>query len=74
MITLGMEPSKLILGLPLFGHTFYTEEPIIIPSQEHPLLDSVSKREGPKGPYTNENGFMGYNEVNIIRYFNYEII
>lgn len=59
-----MDSSKLILGLPLFGRTFYTKGPIIISSQENPLLDSVSTQKGPQGPYTKENGFMGYNEVN----------
>lgn len=65
MIKMGMKPSKLIVGLPLYGRTFFLEEPAIISTQEQPRLGASAKNVGFQGPFTRENGFMGYNEVII---------
>lgn len=63
MIELGMDPSKLVMGLPLYGRTFHLET--LYTSNEIPKLGAPAKNVGFQGPYTRENGFMGYNEVNI---------
>lgn len=47
-----------MLGLPLYGRTFLLE------NEENTLV--MGAPAGPKGfpgPYTKEDGFMGYNEV-----------
>lgn len=55
LLQLGAPPSKLVVGLPFYGRTFISE-------LEGRLGDSADS-QGFKGPYTNENGFMGYNEI-----------
>ncbi|CAG7819953.1 unnamed protein product, partial [Allacma fusca] len=54
----GVDPSKLVLGLPLYGRTFLLNE-------ESPGsgLRRSAEKQGFQGPYTRENGFLGYNEV-----------
>lgn len=51
LIDLGASPGKIVMGLPFYGRTFI----------EH--ADGVAEESGFQGPYTRENGFMGYNEV-----------
>lgn len=55
LIKMGASPSKIVMGLPFYGRTFITE------------LDGnfgdASSDVGFQGPYTRENGFMGYNEL-----------
>lgn len=55
LIKLGAAPTKLVLGLPFYGRTFIT------------MLDGnfgdMASDVGFQGPYTRENGFMGYNEI-----------
>lgn len=63
MIELGMDPSKLIMGLPLYGRTFYLTEEGLGASQQKPRLGALAKNVGFQGQFTRENGFMGYNEV-----------
>ncbi|KAL7050542.1 hypothetical protein ACKWTF_004121 [Chironomus riparius] len=54
-IKLGAPLEKLMLGLPFYGRTFIT-------TQDGNLGD-VSDDKGFPGPFTRENGFMGYNEI-----------
>lgn len=62
MLKLGAPPSKLVLGIPLYGRTFLLEDNIN-DSNRKPTLGSPAKNIGFQGPFTRENGFMGYNEV-----------
>lgn len=58
LIKLGASPTKIVMGLPFYGRTFVTK------------LDGnfgdVSNDVGFQGPYTRENGFMGYNEICVL--------
>jgi chitinase len=55
LIKLGAPKHKIMLGLPFYGRTFVT-------NMEGKIGDA-SNEEGFPGPFTRENGFMGYNEV-----------
>ncbi|XP_058837611.1 probable chitinase 2 [Topomyia yanbarensis] len=56
LMALGAPSSKIIMGLPFYGRTF------VAPSKRAKIGDE-SDDKGFAGPSTNENGFMGYNEV-----------
>lgn len=55
LIELGASPSKIVMGLPFYGRTFLT-------SLKGNFGDE-SNDIGFQGPYTRENGFLGYNEI-----------
>lgn len=55
LIKLGASPSKIVMGLPFYGRTFIT-------NLEGNYGDS-SNDIGFQGPFTRENGFLGYNEL-----------
>lgn len=56
LIAQGASPSKLVLGVPFYGRTFVTD------SVAGALGDAASN-VGFQGPFTKENGFIGYNEL-----------
>ncbi|XP_004933352.3 probable chitinase 2 [Bombyx mori] len=60
MISQGVSPYKLVLGLPMYGRTFVLND-----ASTKRLQFGVTPVEsaGFKGPYTREAGFMGYNEI-----------
>ena len=57
LIKRGAKPEKTVLGVPLYGRAF---------SLENPHDNEMGARTGDtsfSGPYTREDGFMGYNEI-----------
>lgn len=58
LLKLGAPAHKIILGLPFYGRTFITSK-----DGEGNLGDESLDDQGFRGPFTRENGFMGYNEV-----------
>lgn len=61
MIAHGVSPYKLVLGLPFYGRTFLLQNPDV---RNVEFGRTPVKNKGFRGPYTGEDGFMGYNEVN----------
>lgn len=59
LIKLGAPPEKIVLGLPLYGRTFIT-------NNNDGNFDDPSNDYGFQGNFTRENGFMGYNEVCLL--------
>lgn len=55
IIKAGAHPSKIVLGVPFYGRTFVTKN--------EGYLGDASDDQGFKGPFTRENGFLGYNEI-----------
>lgn len=55
LMQLGAPASKLVVGLPFYGRTFISD----LGGELGDAADSA----GFKGQWTNENGFMGYNEI-----------
>lgn len=58
-IKLGAPRNKLVLGVPFYGRTFTLED------KHLPKIRSRSQGSGFQGPYTREDGFLSYNEVNL---------
>jgi len=57
----GAPAEKLVLGLAMYGRTF-----VLTSVPETPKINPIglpSLHTGFKGPYTSEDGFMGFNEV-----------
>jgi len=57
----GAPAEKLVLGLAMYGRTF-----ILTTVPKTPKINPIglpSLETGFKGPYTSEQGFMGFNEV-----------
>ncbi|CAK1548864.1 unnamed protein product [Leptosia nina] len=60
MLSHGVSPYKMVLGLPMYGRNFILENPGV-----KKILFGVTtaKSQGFAGPFTKEAGFMGYNEI-----------
>ncbi len=57
LLTSGASPDKLVLGVQFAGSTF------TLADRNLHEVGSASNGTGLKGPYTEEDGFLGYNEV-----------
>lgn len=60
LLSHGVSPYKMVLGLPMYGRNFILTNPDVSDIQFGltPTLDT-----GFQGPWTKENGFIGYNEI-----------
>lgn len=56
-LELGADPSKIILGMPLYGRGFTLNDP-----NKNGLYD-IAYQPISAGPYSGESGMWGYNEV-----------
>ncbi|KAM7285904.1 chitinase-3-like protein 1 [Ixodes scapularis] len=56
-ISEGVDVSKLVLGMPLYGRTYTLEDP-----SEHGF-NAPTSGPGKSGPFTKEAGMLGYNEI-----------
>jgi len=56
-IAKGADPSKLILGMPLYGHGFTLNDP-----SKNGYYEMASQPI-PAGPFTQQSGTWGYNEI-----------
>ncbi|KAG0430926.1 hypothetical protein HPB47_022255, partial [Ixodes persulcatus] len=56
-ISEGVDVSKLVLGMPLYGRTYTLEDP-----SEHGF-NAPASGPGKPGPFTKEAGMLGYNEI-----------
>lgn len=62
-IELGADPSKIIMGIPMYGQSFTLEDP------QKNGLNAVSKGPGEAGEFTRQGGFLAYYEVCLIIIF-----
>lgn len=60
----GAPPSKLVMGMPMYGQTF-TVETRTNPHVKHQAvgLNSPASTGGDEGEYTRAKGFLSYYEV-----------
>ncbi|KAF2885389.1 hypothetical protein ILUMI_20787 [Ignelater luminosus] len=63
MLKLGAPREKLVMGVPLYGRTFILHDSSLLSKTGKPKLGIAAKTVGFQGPFTRENGFMGYNEI-----------
>lgn len=59
----GAAANKLVLGLPSYGRTFVLTNRLN--SAEESPMNRTIVGNGFQGPYTLQDGFMGYNEVSF---------
>jgi len=57
LIQLGARPEKTVLGVPFYGRAFS----LINPNENN--IGDKTKDTSFQGPYTREDGFLGYNEI-----------
>jgi GH18 family chitinase len=59
----GAPASKLILGAPAYGRSY------TLSNANSPGIGASASGPGAVGPYTQESGFIGYNEVSVTYLF-----
>jgi len=57
LLSKGAKPEKTVLGVPLYGRAFSLKNP------NSNRMGAPAKDTSFQGPYTREDGFMGYNEI-----------
>lgn len=57
MLAHRCQPGKMILGVPLFGRTYNLANP------QQNSIGSKTTGSGPKGIYTQDDGYLGYCEI-----------
>lgn len=57
LLQLGAVPHKTVLGVPLYGRAFTLLDPA-----DH-VMGAPAEETSFQGPYTREDGFLGYNEI-----------
>ncbi|MCL4137154.1 UNVERIFIED_CONTAM: hypothetical protein GTU68_058097, partial [Idotea baltica] len=55
----GADPEKFVLGLGLYGRTF------LLTNSSNPGIGAPARKSAFAGPYTREDGFLGFNEVGL---------
>ncbi|KAK9504293.1 hypothetical protein O3M35_010659 [Rhynocoris fuscipes] len=60
LLSHGIKPDKLVLGVPMYGRTFLLTE---AEESTGSLGEPTVKDAGFQGPFTRTNGFLGYNEI-----------
>ncbi|XP_045782773.1 probable chitinase 2 [Maniola jurtina] len=60
LLSHGVSPYKMILGLPMYGRNFLLADPSV---KNITFGQTKAKNIGFAGPYTRESGFIGYNEI-----------
>ena len=53
----GADPAKTVLGVPFYGRAFMLKNP------HDNVMGAKTESTSFRGPYTREDGFLGYNEV-----------
>ena len=61
MLKSGASPDKLVLGVSFYGKTF------TLADRNSHEIGSASNGTGLRGPYTQTDGLIGYNEVRGIK-------
>jgi len=56
----GVPAYKIVLGLPFYGRTFLLSEPDTVIGSG---INEMAQDKGFQGPFTKEDGFLGYNEI-----------
>ncbi|KAG8236246.1 hypothetical protein J437_LFUL010999 [Ladona fulva] len=63
LLELGAPPRKIVMGVPMYGRTLLIERENSLEEDKLIPPGFPAKDKGFPGPFTKEDGFMGYNEI-----------